>query len=96
MSGGAVGPTPFAKKQLIVRPNETRIGRSTVQIGYDVGWRVYGEEGRGVEVWWGNTKDADSFRSMTEDATRQGYDFRLSESAQELLGASAPPGGTAR
>jgi hypothetical protein len=82
---GTKPATPFRKRQLIARRNETRIGRDTVQIGYDVGWRVYGKEGRGVEIWWGNTKNARSFRSMSEDARRQGYEFDLDETAERLL-----------
>lgn len=78
-------PTPFRTKQLIARPNASKFGSTVVQIGYDVGWRVYGQEGLGSEIYWGNTKNSQSFRSMVEDARKQGYEFDLDESAERLL-----------
>lgn len=66
-------------KRLIVKPND-------LGIGYDVGWSVWSPlDEKWCECWWGNTKNADSFRSMTEDARRQGYVFDPGDSALNLL-----------
>ncbi len=65
-------------RQLIVRPNR-------LKIGIDVGWRVWGRDGIPVDVWWGNTNNADTLGKLAEDAVLKGIEFGLSDEARELL-----------
>lgn len=63
------------------------VKQNVMGIGYDVGWSVWSPlDEKWCECWWGNTKNAETFASMTEDARRQGYEFELSEAAKELIG----------
>ena len=66
------------KKQMIVRENKPGFG-------LDVGWRVFDREGFSDEVWWGNTRDAETLKLAIKDAERLGYDFDLDESVVRLL-----------
>ena len=75
----AIEQTPEGRRvpwrELITRDN--RHG-----IGIDVGWRS-----GGLDRWWGNTRDADSLRSLVADARRHGEDFRLAAETAARLGA---------
>ena len=65
--------TRIEGRQLIVRPN--RLG-----IGIDVGWAV-----GMLNIWWGNTKDADTLARLAEDAVLRGIEFGLSDEARAVL-----------
>ena len=72
-------------KRLIVKANETTVGGSTVQIGYDVGWDIWSPlDEKWVQRYWGNTRDHESFARLVEDAKTQ-HEFELGESALAML-----------
>lgn len=60
--------------QLITRDN--RLG-----VGIDVGWQTTA----GLDIWWGNTRNVASLRSLIEDARRHGYEFVLSPDTQRRI-----------
>lgn len=62
---------------------------NTHNIGIDVGWRVEDQDGNPHEIWWGNTKNEDSLRSLITDCRKQHPsdlpEFGLDESVTHRL-----------
>lgn len=56
-------------------------------VGIDVGWRITDLDGNPHEVWWGNTRDVTSLRSLIADAERRLPGFALDSSVSDLLTA---------
>lgn len=58
---------------MIARSNEDGVG-------IDVGWRFDDVHGDAHEIWWGNTRDAASLRSLVADAEQNTTPFMLDKS----------------
>jgi hypothetical protein len=67
------------KRFLTVKPND-------MGIGLDVGWRFEREGSRDSELWWGNTKDASSLRSLIENCRKRVRRFSLDKSVLDIIG----------
>lgn len=80
-----IEPTPEGRRvpwrELITRDN-------THGVGIDVGWRA-----KGLDLWWGNTRDATSLRSLIADARAHGEEFRLATETAARLAARDGQGG---
>jgi hypothetical protein len=66
------------KKQMIAQIND-------IGFGIDIGWRIYDTDNQPLEIYWGNTKNSISLKSLIQDARRQGHDFDVDQSVLDFL-----------
>lgn len=68
------------------------IARKNSLTGIDVGWRLPLGEHSWHDLWWGNTRDATSLRSLIVDAEERLPPFEIDESVERYLHAPVTPG----
>jgi hypothetical protein len=56
-----------------------------IGFGIDIGWRIYDTDNQPLEIYWGNTKNSISLKSLIQDARRQGHDFDVDQSVLDFL-----------